>query len=175
MRPPGKIDYVYSGSGILERTVRSGQTFVLACVERHLLSLPSSVRLVVMLSSSEDYIDACRDLFDGEWVDPDAGHKNAYRVKGIPFVHVPHPSGQAAGFRAVFNGKRGATDKERGIPECRRQALAVVAAGDCQIRPGALVQPAARRLVSELGRDPGAGRADSGASIQRSHNKDRWR
>jgi hypothetical protein len=128
MRPPGKNDYVYSGSGILERTVRSGQKFVVACVERHLLPLPSSVRLVVMLSSSEDYIDACRGLFDGEWFDPDAGHKYAYRVKGILFVHVPHPSGQAAGFRAVFNGKRGPTGKEKGIPECRRQALAVVVA-----------------------------------------------
>jgi hypothetical protein len=128
MRPPGKTDYVFSGSGILERTVRSGQKFVVECVQRHLLPLPPSVRLVVMLSSSKEYIDACRDLFDGEWVDPAAEYKCAYRVKGIPFVHVPHPSGQAAGFRAVFNGKRGPTDKEKGIPECRRQALAVVAA-----------------------------------------------
>ena len=57
MRPPGKTDYVYSGFGILERTVRSGQKFVVECVRRHLLPLPpsaSSVRFVVMLSSSED-------------------------------------------------------------------------------------------------------------------------
>lgn len=127
MLPHGKLDYVFSGQGILEHTIRSEQSFVLECVRQHLMPLPTSVRLVVMLGSSKDYIEACRDILGGEWSEPTAKHRYVYRANEAPFVHVPHPSGQAGGFRAVFNCKRMPTSsKEDGMPDCRRQVLAAV-------------------------------------------------
>lgn len=118
---------VSSGGGILSRTLEADLPFVGQCLDRHLVNAPASVRLVIMLGADETYVRACCRRLGGR-TSMGAPHEipYAYTANGRTFVHVPHPSGQSGGFRAVFNGKRAPNNNEAGMLVCRRQVLAAV-------------------------------------------------
>ncbi|MCA0872756.1 hypothetical protein LCL97_18135 [Seohaeicola saemankumensis] len=115
-----------SGDGILSCTLTETPPFVDECIDRYVLQMPNSVRLVIMLGADIKYVEACRRKLGG----CSLGQRNetpyAYTKNGRVFIHVPHPSGQAGGFRAVFNAKRSPNKREEGMLLCRRLALAAV-------------------------------------------------
>jgi hypothetical protein len=63
------------------------------CAQTYLANLPDTVRLVVMLGSSDSYINGCRNLIRSLY---GAGFKDvnkvAYQTSGVLWVHVAHPS-----------------------------------------------------------------------------------
>lgn len=65
-----------------------------ACAETWLTHLPTSVRLVLMLGTTDSYIKNCKALLRAihpeTWSDI---NEVSYRVAGAIFVHVSHPSG----------------------------------------------------------------------------------
>lgn len=115
-----------SGDGILSSTLTEMPSFVEKCINRFVVQMPASVRLVILLGADIKYVRACQKLFEGSPLGPKDDTPYAYSVGGRFFIHVPHPSGQAGGFRAVFNGKRDPNKREEGMLPCRRQALAAV-------------------------------------------------
>jgi hypothetical protein len=106
---------------------RRGAANVTQCLERYLANAPPSVGLVVLLGADKKYVQACRKRLGGTPLGAEGETPYTYSAMGKSFVHVPHPSGQAGGFRAVFNGKRSPRNKEMGMIACRKQALAAVA------------------------------------------------
>ncbi|MGC9419817.1 MAG: hypothetical protein ACP5EN_12675 [Rhodovulum sp.] len=117
-----------SGDGILERTVTADLPFVQECAARHLEAMPASVRLVVMLGASAKYVKACREKLGGTPLDPASEVAYAYLARDRIFVHIPHPSGQSGGYRAVFNGIRSpSNDREKSMLRCRSQAIEAAA------------------------------------------------
>jgi len=65
-----------------------------ACAETFLMHIPSSVRLVLMLGTTDGYIENCkkliRSIHPATWKEINAV---SYRAGGAVFVHVSHPSG----------------------------------------------------------------------------------
>jgi hypothetical protein len=64
------------------------------CAETFLSDLPASVRLVLMLGTTDSYIEGCRgiirSLYGAQFSDINAV---SYRTKDIVWIHVSHPSG----------------------------------------------------------------------------------
>lgn len=64
------------------------------CAETFLTNLPASVRLVLMLGTTDSYIGGCRDiirtLHGAQFSDINAV---SYRTSDIVWIHVSHPSG----------------------------------------------------------------------------------
>jgi hypothetical protein len=64
------------------------------CVETFLSQLPSSVRLVLMLGTTDSYIDGCRgvvrSLHGAKFSDINAV---SYRTADVIWIHISHPSG----------------------------------------------------------------------------------
>jgi hypothetical protein len=125
MTLPGK-EPSSTGNGILSHTIKAPLSFVSRCIERHLLNAPNSVKLVILLSADKKYVRACYSRLTGKTVRKGDKIHYVYSALGKTFVHVPHPSGQAVGFRNVFNGKRPPNKKEKGMITCREQALTAV-------------------------------------------------
>ena len=67
---------------------------VRACAETFLTNLPRSVRLVLMLGTTDSYIDGCRSvirsLHSAEFADI---NPVSYRTGDVVWIHVSHPSG----------------------------------------------------------------------------------
>ena len=65
-----------------------------ACASTFLTNLPDSVRLVVMLGTTDGYIAGCkrliRSIHPTTWAEI---NDVSYRAGGVVFVHVSHPSG----------------------------------------------------------------------------------
>lgn len=65
-----------------------------ACAEKYLARLPVSVRLVLMLGTTDGYIQSCkkliRSIHSASWREI---NDVSYRAGGTVFVHVSHPSG----------------------------------------------------------------------------------
>lgn len=115
-----------SGDGILSRTLTEKPALVEECISRYVLQMPASVQLVILLGADIKYVEACRRVLGGSSLGPRNETPYAYAANGRVFIHIPHPSGQAGGFRAVFNGKRRPNEREEGMLPCRRQALGAV-------------------------------------------------
>ena len=64
------------------------------CAETFLSNLPSSVRLVLMLGTTDSYIEGCRgvirSLYSAQFSDINAV---SYRTRDVTWAHVSHPSG----------------------------------------------------------------------------------
>jgi hypothetical protein len=64
------------------------------CAETFLSNLPNSVRLVLMLGTTDSYIDGCRgvirSLHGAQFSDINAV---SYRTSDVVWIHVSHPSG----------------------------------------------------------------------------------
>ncbi|MBB4199647.1 hypothetical protein CCR94_07230 [Rhodoblastus sphagnicola] len=64
------------------------------CAETYLTNLPSSVRLVLMLGTTDGYIKSCKKLIRSIHGSTYADINDvSYRAGGAIFVHVSHPSG----------------------------------------------------------------------------------
>jgi hypothetical protein len=127
---PGSTEFVMQGSQITKNTLKYRPDFVRTCVQRHLSDLPESVKLVVVLGATMDYVVDVMEMLGGiaEFSDRDLSY--AYRVGATPVIHVPHPSGGNSGSVDVFAGVRKPStksDSEKNIPECRRQTDLVLA------------------------------------------------
>jgi hypothetical protein len=118
------------GFQITKNTLKQRPEFVRTCVKRHLSDLPESVKLVVVLGATTDYVANVMDVLGGVPDFPDQECSYVYRVGATPVIHVPHPSGGNSGSVDVFTGVRPPTtkgDSEKNIPECCRQAEIVLA------------------------------------------------
>jgi hypothetical protein len=65
-----------------------------ACAENYLTALPDSVRLVLMLGTTDGYIQSCKKLIRS--IHPSTYQEIntvSYRAGGAVFVHISHPSG----------------------------------------------------------------------------------
>jgi hypothetical protein len=127
---PNSDVYAMQGSQITKNTLKRRPGFVEACITRHLSELPDSIKLVVVLGATTDYVADVMEIMRGVPEFPDEACSYAYRVGETPVVHVPHPSGGNSGSVAVFAGERPPStksDSETNIPECRRQVDAMLA------------------------------------------------
>lgn len=126
---PGSDNFVGSGGGITARTLELDPAFVGRCVSKHLVRLPASVRLVVMLGATTGFVDSVRKMLRGEPLVEKRPRSYAYLYAGKPILHVPHPSGGNNGAIAVFCGERQPTsESEKNIPECKEQVAAAMSA-----------------------------------------------
>lgn len=115
-----------SGDNILSRTLAEKPRFVDECVGKYVARMPDSVRLVILLAADIKYVRACRKLLEEVPLSPPDETSYSYSRGRKMFIHIPHPSGQAGGFRAVFNEKRDPNEREKRMLLCRRQALEAV-------------------------------------------------
>jgi hypothetical protein len=124
----GKGEYIGADGNILQVTISHRPGFVTTCIKRHLVDvLPSSVALVIVLGAGVRYVEGVRRLLGGRRLFESAAVSYAYMVNEVPVVHVPHPSNGNNGFVAVFTVERSPRGaNERGMLECRRQALHAV-------------------------------------------------
>jgi hypothetical protein len=85
--------YLKSGDIIHALAHQPDQDFLGRCVHRFLARLPDRLRLVIMLSNDDTYVDACAEAIAR--VHPALLRVNpvAYRTHGVTWVHVVHPSG----------------------------------------------------------------------------------
>ena len=64
------------------------------CAETFLTNLPTSVRLVLMLGTTDSYIDGCRNvvrsLHSAQFADI---NPVSYQTGDVVWIHVSHPSG----------------------------------------------------------------------------------
>lgn len=81
---------------------------------------------VILLGADEKYVRACCRRLGGKALGPADEPPYTYAAHGRVYAHVPHPSGQAAGFRNVFNGVRPPIPAEASILLCRRQVLSAI-------------------------------------------------
>ena len=97
-----------------------------ACASAFLTNLPASVRLVVMLGTTDDYIKGCKKLIRSihptTWEDI---NDVTYRAGGAVFVHVSHPSGLNGHHPEWMDGDPATTSgrKRRWAEEAVRIAL----------------------------------------------------
>lgn len=68
-------------------------TVTRACAETYLTRLPASVRLVLMLGTTDGYIKSCKNLIRSIQSTYTDINEVSYRAGGTVFVHVSHPSG----------------------------------------------------------------------------------
>jgi hypothetical protein len=114
----GNARGLLQGAQITKNTLKHRPEFVEACIKRHLSVLPDSVKLVVVLGATTDYVEYVMDIMGGIPEFPDRNCSYACRVGTTPVIHVPHPSGGNSGSVAVFAGERlPTTDSEKNIPE----------------------------------------------------------
>jgi hypothetical protein len=88
---------VMQGSLITKNTLKRRPEFMEACIKRHLSDLPNSVKLVVVLGATTDYVADVMEIMGGV---PEFSRPKlliSYRVGATPLIHVPHPSGATVG------------------------------------------------------------------------------
>ena len=110
----------YTKSGSLIRTLSKNPDvdFVRRCICNFLGTLPSRLRLVVLLGNDDAYIETCITAL--RQVHPGLHRLNpvTYHTGGVVWVHVVHPSG--AGVKHVQDWLRGKAGKQS---EKRSQAI----------------------------------------------------
>lgn len=83
----------------------SGHRFVKACVDQHLVSLPSRTKRVILLGNTDGYVKAIAGALSRQrspvhWVNP-----MAYVSNEVLFVHLAHPSPGNGHFGAYLRGE----------------------------------------------------------------------
>jgi hypothetical protein len=120
-------------SGDIIKTLANGgckADFAANCARQFLAAFPPRLRLVVMLSNDDDYVDACREMM--RRIHPGLRTVNgmAYAVRQVLFIHVVHPSGASGRhIRDWLDGKSGKQAEKR-----EQSLAALVEAGLC-VRP----------------------------------------
>ncbi|HVM62620.1 MAG TPA: hypothetical protein VMV72_17295 [Verrucomicrobiae bacterium] len=72
-----------------------GACFLTNCADQFLKDLPSRLKLVVMLSNSDSYVQLCRRTITNLHRDVKHVNEVAYGNAGVTWVHVIHPSGSS--------------------------------------------------------------------------------
>jgi hypothetical protein len=90
-----------------------GYTFVSACVDQHIGSLPSSTRTVILLGNTDSYVRNLQYLVGRTLGCVTPINNVAYRARGALFVHVSHPSKGNGHFGAFNRGEGTAGAKMR--------------------------------------------------------------
>ncbi len=74
-------------------TDKTGMLIINNCVKQFLKNLPPKLKIVIMLSNDDNYVEACMNTF--KIVHPDIKKINdvAYANNQVTFIHVIHPSG----------------------------------------------------------------------------------
>lgn len=96
---------VTSGT-IMPQALRSpaARGFMATCIDRHLNPLPSSVRLVVLLGTTEAYMKGVRKLFEERFVDYRSINEVTFSAQGRMWVFAAHPSPANGEFKKWLSG-----------------------------------------------------------------------
>lgn len=93
------------------------------CAQQHIATLPTSVRLVIMLGTSDDYIARCRELIRStvKFQFRDVNDV-AYGTGPVTWVHVSHPSGLNGHHPAWMAGGPDKQGRKRGLAQAAVRA-----------------------------------------------------
>lgn len=91
------------------------------CIQRHLFRLPESVRVVVLLGTTETYIKGVKDLMHRQYADYQNINAVAFRAQGCTWVFAAHPSPANGTFEQWCKGDSSTTAGRN--RELARQAL----------------------------------------------------
>lgn len=93
---PAKGAYTKAGQ-VVNRTAidPEARLYVLNCAEKHLGSLSTRTKLVVMLSNDDDYMDSCFKIMKQLYPDVMKINDVSYGNAEHTWVHVIHPSGSS--------------------------------------------------------------------------------
>ena len=93
-RRNGKGHLECTGAVLPKAFVEEVSVVTRACASNYLTNLPASVRLVLMLGTTDGYVAGCkrliRSIHPSTWEEI---NDVSYRASGVVFVHVSHPSG----------------------------------------------------------------------------------
>jgi len=95
------------------KTGSPGYRFAAACVDQHLGKLPSATKRVLLLGTTDAYVDNLRDLIARTRGGFEAINAMAFRAGGVLFVNVCHPSKGNGYFGAYLRGEGQSGQKKR--------------------------------------------------------------
>ena len=106
----------WAKSGDVIETIASdphGACFLTNCADQFLKDLPSRLKLIVMLSNSDSYMQLCRRTITNLHCDVKQLNEVAYGNEGVTCVHVIHPSGSSG--RHIPTWLAMSTDTRQGL------------------------------------------------------------
>ena len=91
----------------------AGYRFAAACVDQHLGKLPSATKRVLLLGTTDAYVDNLRDLIARTRGGIDVVNAVAFKAAGVLFVNLCHPSKGNGYFGAYLRSEGKSGEKRR--------------------------------------------------------------